>query len=103
MAKAKKILLLTERREIFRLRISRQHGRQVCPVCEEEVGWLTGAEAAKLSNRSEREIFRLAENSGLHFAESEDGLLMVCGRSLGSSGPEPNPDRTQKDRIQNST
>jgi hypothetical protein len=82
MAKARKIFLLRERRETWRMRTSRETCRARCPNCNEVVGWLTVAEAARTARLTELEVFRLAENGGIHYAESEAGSLFICGRSL---------------------
>ena len=81
MAKAKKLFLLHEKRETWRMRIDRRRNA-MCPECQQEVNWLTGAVAAKVSDLSEREVFRLAESGKIHFAESQAGSLVVCQRSL---------------------
>ena len=81
MPKAKKYLLLHERKETWRIRIGKKRSN-FCELCEAEVEWLTSAEAAKMSGRSEREVFRLVENGQVHFAETEIGALMICSRSL---------------------
>ena len=82
MSKAKKLFLLHERRETWRLRISspKQQGR--CGQCGKEVEWLPAAAAALVLGITEREIFRLAERGSIHFAESEAGSMLVCIGSL---------------------
>ena len=82
MAKAKKLFLLHEKRETWRVRIDEKLRYAMCPECQEEGTWLTCAEAAKVSDFSEREVLRLAESGQIHCAESEAGLLVVCRRSL---------------------
>jgi len=66
------------------MRIDMKPRNAMCPKCQEEVIWLSGAEAAKVSDLSEREVFRLAEGGEIHFAESEAGMFIVCQRSLGA-------------------
>ena len=82
MAKAKKLFLLREKRETWRVRIDKKVHFAMCPECREEVTWLTCAEAARVSDLSERDVFRLTERREIHFAESEAGSLRVCVRSL---------------------
>lgn len=83
MSKAKKIFLLHERRETWRVRLEKMR-RAFCEQCREETIWLTGAKAALIFDLSEREIFHLAENERIHFTESDSKLLLVCERSLES-------------------
>ena len=78
MAKAKKLFLLREKRETWRVRIDNKLRYGMCPDCQEEVRWLTCAGAAKELGLREREVFRLAEKAEIHFAESEDGRLLIC-------------------------
>ena len=81
MAKAKKIFLLHERRETWRVRVkSKTCG--FCPQCEAETVWLTGTQATRFSGLTEREIFRLTENARVHFQENDEGLLLICRKSL---------------------
>ena len=80
MAKAKKLFLLRERRETWRLRINRRHRREMCPQCKQEVDWLTIDEAELLS--SELNVSGFAEAGSVHLGEMESGLLLVCGRSF---------------------
>jgi hypothetical protein len=86
MPKAKKIFLLHERRETWRVRIAGKT-RGFCLQCEAETVWLSGAEAAQFAGLTEREIFRLAEtDSKIHFRENEAGILLVCEKSLPETG-----------------
>lgn len=81
MPKSKKFFLLHERRETWRVRFEKKR-HAFCEKCQGETIWLTCAEAALASGSSEREIFRLAENASIHFAETGSGLLLVCDCSL---------------------
>ncbi len=81
MPKAKKIFLLHERRETWRVRFGKTR-REFCGQCQKETIWLTVAEAARVSDLSERAIFRFAEDEKIHFKETDSGLLLVCGSSL---------------------
>jgi hypothetical protein len=53
-----------------------------CPVCEERVNMITTEAAAVLSNVDTRTIYRRIEAGALHFAETSDGLALVCLNSL---------------------
>ena len=85
MAKAKKLFLLHEKRETWRVRIDNKVRSAVCPACQKDVTWLTCTEAARNLGLSEREVFQLAEQGEIHFAESDDGRLLVCSFSLDQS------------------
>jgi hypothetical protein len=81
MPKAKKLLLLHEKRETWRVHIG--EGRVAfCSRCAAETIWLTGNEAAHLADMSERRIFRLIENEKVHFQETKEGALLICSKSL---------------------
>ena len=90
MGKAKKLFLLREKRETWRVRIDKKPRYASCHECQQEVSWLSSTEAAKVSDLSEREIFRLAESGKIHFGESESGLFVVCQRSLDERSREEN-------------
>ena len=83
MAKAKKLFLLHEKRETWRVRIHRKMRYAMCPECQKEVAWLTCAEAAGNLGLTEREVFRLAEQGEIHSAESDEGRLLVCSLFTG--------------------
>ena len=82
MARAKKILLLHERRETLRLRFKRTQRSGRCAYCDAEVEWFTPLEAAEFLSLTEREVFRLVEAGRFHLFESEVQSLLVCRRSL---------------------
>ncbi len=83
MKNAKKILITSATSEIFIL----QHGRQkairgFCPICEREVEMLTLDEAVHEGGQSARAIVRRVEQGNLHFAETDNGHLLICAASL---------------------
>jgi hypothetical protein len=53
-----------------------------CEVCAGQPQMLTPDEAARLLGVSERSIFRRVEARQVHFVETADGRLYVCGSSL---------------------
>jgi hypothetical protein len=53
-----------------------------CPDCRNQVPMLTPDEAGAVARISMRAIYRRVEASGLHFAETPQGLLLVCLNSL---------------------
>lgn len=83
MTNAKKILITTTSREIFIVRHGGQKTlRGFCPNCEREVEMLTLDEAVRVSGQSSRAIVRRVEQGSLHFAETDDGHLLICAASL---------------------
>ncbi len=53
-----------------------------CEICGDQARMITTEQAATLSRRSHRQIFRWIEDGSLHFVELPDGSAMVCGRTL---------------------
>lgn len=53
-----------------------------CQQCRKQSRMIAANEAAVMARLSAREIYRLAENSRLHFVEDQRGLLYVCVESL---------------------
>jgi hypothetical protein len=53
-----------------------------CPICREEVGMILAEKAAVVCQCSRRRIYRWIEDGDLHYTETADGEVMVCGRSL---------------------
>jgi hypothetical protein len=83
MTNLKKILITTERREVF---IVRPNGgsriRGFCPRCAEEVALLTLDEAVSFSACRTRELIRRIECDAVHSVETSSGHLLVCRNSL---------------------
>ena len=53
-----------------------------CPACAEQAHMITPEAAAVLSNVDTRTIYRRVDAGALHFAETSDGLALVCLNSL---------------------
>jgi hypothetical protein len=71
--------------ETWHKTVLRRPGRKKnawCELCAAQVEMLSAAEAARLSGRTELTIFRLVEAGELHFTETPDGKLLICGGSL---------------------
>jgi len=71
--------------ETDRLFVIRRRGCSVlawCGACAEQVKMVTPDEAAVLSRVSSRTIYRWVEGEKIHFAETQDGLLLICLNSL---------------------
>ncbi len=54
----------------------------VCLICGEEVKLIAAEKAATVCQCSRRKIYRWIEDGDLHFFETPDGEVLVCGRSL---------------------
>ena len=87
MSKAKKIFLLNERRETWRIRLRGQQ-KGYCPGCDQEVWWLTARASVEVLNMTEREVVRLAESDAIHSREDGAGFLFICQVSLERFGKE---------------
>jgi hypothetical protein len=70
--------------ETYERLIIKQGGKREIPCvrCGEIVQMLKPEEAAVLLSQSVRAIYRWVESDKLHFAETPDGLLLICVNSL---------------------
>ena len=83
MTNLKKILITTESREVFIVRI--QGGSNIsgfCAVCATEVKLLTLDEAVSFSAMPTRALIRQIESGAIHSVETASGHLLVCRHSL---------------------
>jgi len=53
-----------------------------CRICGENVKMIAAEKAAIICHCSRRKIYRWIEEGHLHFFETPDGEVLVCGRSL---------------------
>jgi hypothetical protein len=53
-----------------------------CRICGEDVKMIAAEKAATICHCSRRKIYRWIEERDLHFFETPDGEVLVCGRSL---------------------
>ena len=60
----------------------RQKTTERCPVCEAWGEFLTPEEAATLTGKSLRHIFRQIETAQLHFLETQAGGVLLCLSSV---------------------
>jgi len=54
----------------------------ICRICGEDVKMIAAEKAATICRCSRRKIYRWIEEGDLHFFETHDGEVLVCGRSL---------------------
>lgn len=79
----KKILIETESREVFRLRIiGPEIARLYCEHCEKVEETLDLNSAADISGAAARELLQRVESGELHSPEDASGHLLICRRSL---------------------
>ena len=83
MENTKKIFITTHEHEIFIVRrgTSETHFR-FCESCQAEVEMLSFDRAVTLSGKRTRELIRQTDSGAIHSMETENGHLLVCGRSL---------------------
>lgn len=55
-----------------------------CRECAQQVIMLTVDQAAAVAKKSSRLIYRMAEAGYIHFAETPEGLMVICLQSLTS-------------------
>lgn len=88
MINSKKILITTESREIFIVRINgRTDIRGFCETCAIETEMLTLDHAISLFGISALKMLRAVESGEIHFLETTDGHLLLCCESLSSLDP----------------
>lgn len=63
-----------------------------CPNCETGENMIIAEQTASVSGFSRREIYRMVEESLLHFVETEEGILYICLKSLENNLTENNKD-----------
>ena len=76
------ITILTERSSVVTRQNSRPETVRECPDCGRMVKMLPVGEAAKFARVNSLTIYRLVEAGQLHFAETQEGCLLVCSASL---------------------
>ena len=66
------------------LLIRQRHASAIawCAGCRERVRMVPPDEAARMAGVSPRTIYRRVEAERVHFAETAEGLLLVCMKSL---------------------
>jgi len=74
--------MVVEHDEIILVRRRKGAVRMWCKQCEEKVSMLRAEDASVLAGTTARTIYRWVEAGKLHFAESDEGLVLVCAQSL---------------------
>jgi hypothetical protein len=71
-----------ERTETYSVRTVRNHVSTFCRLCGCETRMSSPETAAEILRISKRRIYAGIEDGTTHFNEAEDGLILVCLRSL---------------------
>lgn len=83
MTNAKRILITTESREIFIVRMNgKSDVQRFCETCAAETSMLTFDESVSAAGKTAREMIRQIEAGAIHSAETASGHLLVCQNSL---------------------
>ena len=53
-----------------------------CHVCGDQVGMVTADHAAAMIGVKSRTIYQCVESGQIHFADTPEGLLLVCVKSV---------------------
>jgi hypothetical protein len=80
----KKVTIITsETHEVLVVRqLPRSPIHAWCSGCSAEAEMITPADGALVSGVSARTIYRWVEAGSVHFAETAEGLLLICQQSL---------------------
>jgi hypothetical protein len=76
---------ITIERERLLIVSSRRSLKKRCELCGAEVRMIDVDQASALAAVTQREVFLRVENGSLHFAETADGVLLICLESLRQS------------------
>ena len=82
MKKRRRTRTTVEVREVVVIRGSRKHNRVLCANCSEAAVLVTIEEAVKMSGISARAIYHLLEAGEVHFAETAEGMTLICPGTL---------------------
>ena len=63
-----------------------------CSTCAQQVPMVKVDEAAIIARVSSRTIYRWVETEKIHFAETPEGLLLICLNSLAGNKPSDHPE-----------
>ena len=83
MSTRRRIAIVVERDRVVRLGPPAAPVRAWCPGCAADAPMAAPETAALLAGVGPRAIYRGVEEATLHFAETSDGAVRVCLRSLG--------------------
>ena len=82
MKRTRRTKTTLELREVVVIRGSRKRNHVLCANCSEAAALVTIEDAVKMSGITARAIYRLIEAGEVHFAETADGLALICPATL---------------------
>ena len=98
MRRKKRTVTTVEAHQFFVIRRPENAAPALCSQCPAGQGVMVAPdEAAALAGVSPRAVYRLVESGAIHFAETPDGVLLVCldsfARADSSARAEHDPPR----------
>ena len=84
----RRLVIRTMKDEVFIVRKAAGLVESWCSGCSEESSMVTPDEAALAGHLSARVVYRLVEAGQVHFAETREGTLLICLRSLLTNGED---------------
>jgi hypothetical protein len=79
----KKILITSEKQELFFLRESEESAVSgMCPRCEHDVEFFTFNSAVTVSGLGGKTLINLLVSRKIHYIETLNRQLLICGESL---------------------
>jgi hypothetical protein len=82
MITRRKTTINRERHETMAIKGSNRLRTAQCPDCSGRVALIGLNEAVRISGLSSRSVYRLIERGQIHFAETTDGVALICPASL---------------------
>jgi hypothetical protein len=83
LANTKKILITSEKQEIFFLSESKESAISgMCQMCEQEVEFFTFNSAVTFSGLGGKNLINLLVSRKIHYIETLNRQLLICGESL---------------------
>ena len=80
--KTKRVVLVEVETERLTIRQTSETVQLACPFCAAEVLMASAERAALLSGHGLRWVINQLETNGLHYIETNEGLLYICLNSL---------------------
>jgi hypothetical protein len=80
--KTKRVVLVEVETERLTIRQTSETVQMVCPFCAAEVLMASAERAALLCGHGLRWVVHQLETNGLHYIETNEGLLYICLNSL---------------------
>jgi hypothetical protein len=82
----RRIEIIVEQHRFLSVSMRRISAVGWCVPCGQKVQMVTAEDAARIASVTARTIYRRTETGQLHFIESQEGVLLVCTRSLRDGG-----------------